>query len=260
MRPSSTLHSFFPGVFLGAVVGLIFGSLWATSISDAEMAKMRQAYESNYPAAAGADGETCALSTHSLTLVNDGQSVTVRAGSDVVETFTYEGFVYASFYDQNDEYAYISVRPDGLGGYILYSSLYSLYRIDLCSGETAVLAEAFMDKEADHALAVSPDEQLIALRTDLTTVTVRRIATGEELYAFQAASEYGAVGDAVFSPDSTKIAFAAAYNDAEAEGGTVYVGSLLTGEFGEYAKAGKPAGEGAVYIRGWLDNEIVNWY
>ena len=150
------------------------------------------------------------------------------------------------------DYAYVNIAPDGMGGYILYSGYYWVFRIDTSDWTYVQLPiDGFItDLNIEHQAAVMKDNV-----QGRTMMSVLDLNTFEKL-SYSANSEYGQIGDGLLSPDGTKLAFAAAIGaPVDTEKGVIYVFDLQDNTKDIYA----PVIEGIYQINGWIDNETLDY-
>ncbi len=127
---------------------------------------------------------------------------------------------------------YYSREPSGIGGYILFGGASSLYRVSLDDGQITEYLP--FDAQGGPAIcldALSPDYTAVAGHCTAGVITVRNLQTGESASITPPAEvgEFGALGSARFSPDGSRVAYALAANNPEAEQGWVAVSDGLSG-------------------------------
>jgi hypothetical protein len=158
------------------------------------------------------------LVTSEQTVNADGTvTIFISWKGEIVATLTkdapVDGYEVVLF-DQTEKNAYIAVNPTGFGGYILYGGARTVYQINL---ETKAFVEVYANENGGFATDVSPNDSTIA--------TFSSNEVGELILSLYSIEEYKEgpytdvstvldekffqAGDAVFSPDSTKVAYAA---------------------------------------------------
>lgn len=172
--------------------------------------------------------------TVSIALLWNGETIETVEGLD-------NGEYEVVLFEENEEYAYIAINYSGLGGYILYGGAHSLYQLDLRMQTVRAVFE--MDQTdgigaGRFVTDVSPDNTSIVvfsrneagqLTLETKNISDYMSANGSVDVVYLVDEEFTQAGDAVFSPDSMKLAYAA---------------SLGLGDFGE----GYLAEETAVFV------------
>ena len=152
---------------------------------------------------------------------------------------------------------YFNTCDTGFGGYILYAFCYGpTYRFDRTTDTvTKILSDG-------QVFDVSPNEdQVVWVENGDKSAhqfKIRTIATGKDqvITSPTVPAKYGQYGDAKFSPDAKKIAFAAAIGDSEKEQGSVIVADIATGKL-TYVVQDKAD---TIYtIKGWKDANTVDY-
>lgn len=175
----------------------------------------------------------------------------------VAELSTPEGSYLVPFrFSADGQRLYYSQEPSGLGGYILFGGISSLFVYNQADNTSKELLPTSMGAICIDDL--SPDEQLVAHHCgtgggtsvqDLQTGATTSIALPPEL-----ASEVGATGSARFSPDGKRLAFSLARRNPDDEQGWVAV----TDDLGGLSRVASTAPTGQVYeVMGWLDNNTL---
>lgn len=158
---------------------------------------------------------------------------------------------------QDGRSLYFSREPVGLGGYILFAGASSLYKIDLASKEISELIPGnFPAGKAACLDDISPDFLFAADHCADNGITVRELSSGATSFIAppDAFTAYGVMGSARFSPDGSRVAFALAKNNPDAEQGWVAVSDgrqgssklILTSDTGTYYT-----------VLGWLDSQML---
>ncbi len=148
---------------------------------------------------------------------------------------------------------YAKVCATGFGGYILYDFCYgTLYRVDLNT-------KAVTDLKIAHAEDISADEKMIAslnIVSDQRKIVVANLETKKTL-TFAVDKKYQQFGDPKFSPDGTKIAYAAAVGSPGSESGVVITVDLADGKQSVVAKT---SGQDNYFtVKGWKNNNVVDY-
>ncbi len=134
---------------------------------------------------------------------------------------------------------YYGLEPVGLGGYILFGGATNLWSYSSSDGKST---ELIKDKQVGGFIcidSVSPNDKLVAYHCSGKGIGVLDLATKKSSVIQLPADlkEVKALGDARFSPDSTRIAFAAARSNPDDEQGWILVSSGLTGASKMIAKS-----------------------
>jgi len=146
---------------------------------------------------------------------------------------------------------YINIKPDGMGGYVLYSGYRWMYQIDATDWSyVQIPIDGFMTElstEYQKALLIEHlGSRLAMVIMDLETF---------EKSSYSIDSTYGQAGDAYFSPDGTKVAYATAVGDPTNEASAIYIYNIVERLQTEYM----PHTAGVYEISGWLDNDSVDY-
>jgi Tol biopolymer transport system component len=151
---------------------------------------------------------------------------------------------------------FYSSEPTGLGGYILFDGFSSLYKLDMETGVTTTL----VPRDSLHMICLDDLNQPLTLLTDhcgeraihvldLTTSVSSTITPPAVV------TDATALGNAMISPDDTRVAFALGRNNPDDEQMWLAVSNGLNGEANLVFTS--PQGTHA-NIAGWLDaNTIV---
>ena len=152
---------------------------------------------------------------------------------------------------------YYSTEPYGIGGYILFSGASSLYRVNV---KDRSVQEVIPFKVTGGKWIcideLSNDERLIADHCAKTSIAIRDLSSGQTTTIQPPAEvkDFGFVGSARFSPDLTRVAFALAKGNPDAEQGWVAVSDSLGGT-SKLIVTGKP-GE-YFTVAGWLNADTL---
>ncbi len=259
---SHFLVHFIPGILLGSVVGLAFGSLLvASQIPHSATKQLAQG---------GAVTSDCVgsfkdLSWKALDEHNFGIYLKDKKISEV--DFPNGLFNAGNFYQVNSASinAYLDFNPDGLGGYILYPVTYDMIRVNTCTGKVdRLLDPTFGQGGIRQGLDISPDEKYLAqFFQDIgptISLQIRAIDDANDVQTYALPDQHYTQFDAKFSPDGSKIAVVAALGNAMSERGILWIFDMKTRTFGGYKGDGPihtSFGE-AWMMNGWTDNETVD--
>jgi hypothetical protein len=177
-------------------------------------------------------------------IYNNGQKIGVITPAKDQGADDRNLYDYTIFKQFNNE-VYIGFVPYGIGGYMLYFGPSYLYRIDLSTKKIKnVLNGGFVTD-------VSADGKLIYVihRSGQEFIVLKNLQTGF-VKKFAVASKYKQAGDALFSPNGKKIAYAAALGNPEKEAGKIFIVDIATGDKKIVATINK----GAYQILGWKYN------
>jgi Tol biopolymer transport system component len=152
---------------------------------------------------------------------------------------------------------YYSKEPYGIGGYILYSGASSLFRIDITTEQITEIIPFDPQKGSFTCLdAFSSDYSLVAEHCTPGVITVRSLDTGHSVTILPPAvvKDRSILGSARFSPDGSRLAFAGAKGNPDAEQGWLAVSDglgadstlITTSEPGQY-----------FVVLGWLNDSIL---
>lgn len=150
---------------------------------------------------------------------------------------------------------YYSKEPLGLGGYILFGGFSNLWVLDLASGSsTQIVPDAaagticLYDFTADAGLVAHACAQKVIDILSPSTAAITPIQPPPGLPDFQQH------GDALFSPDETRVAFGMALGNGDNEQGWVAVSDGLTGT----SRLVATAPQNDFYnVKAWLDNNTL---
>ncbi len=259
------LTLFFPGVFLGAVIGFIFGALLVAELAD-DAQKVQPVVADTTDSAAevvydgGFHEPGC---TEAATIVTETLDDTelrhriYRNGEGVVDVTT-DGPMVTEISENFPDATFIAFYPSGVGGYIPYAGPHFLYRIDHCTGEVIKVAPVF-DDENGMVTDVSEDGTLAAFVSQGTApmLGIRpsdMVTDMINVPTWTVSGDYTFIGDATISPDNQRIAFAVA-NGPENEGSEVMLVDTKTGVFTSVAKSGA-----ILHVFGWNEDGTVDYH
>jgi len=118
-----------------------------------------------------------------------------------------------------------------MGGYILFEGPSSLYRVNVNDRSVQEVIPYNVDGYPMCIDELSSDERLIADRCAKTSIAIHDLSSGQTTTIQPPADVTGFkfVGSARFNPDLTRVAYALAKNDPDAEQGWVAVSDSLSG-------------------------------
>lgn len=124
-----------------------------------------------------------------------------------------------SVFKQTKQYVYLAPEIDGFGGYILYEALPTrVIRVDLKTGDQKVFQVGGVLED------ISADEkQMIWIIAGQGTLgfAVYDVASGKRVLTIPVEKNFSQAGNAHFSPDMKKFAYAAALGLPDRDGGAV---------------------------------------
>lgn len=163
----------------------------------------------------------------------------------------------AEFWSADGQSLYFSKEPMGLGGYILFGGASNLYKINIATKEVSeVIPLGPTDGPQACLDAISADFRYVADHCAQNAITIRDLSSGGNTTIQPPAdlTGYKFVGSARFSPDGSRLAFAVAKGDQEAEQGWVAVSDSTSGG----SKMILASQSGSYYtVAGWLDDETL---
>jgi Tol biopolymer transport system component len=152
---------------------------------------------------------------------------------------------------------YFSKEPVGLGGYILFSGASNLYKIDVTTKQvTELIPEGSPSGPVICLDAISGDYRYVAEHCTQGVITIRDMTSGgtTTILPPEGAAGFQVMGNARFSPDGSRVAFALAKSNPDNEQGWVAVSDSLSGG----SKLVLSGPEGAYYTMvGWLDDQTL---
>ena len=163
----------------------------------------------------------------------------------------------AQFFSPDGQWLYFSKEPIGLGGYILFGGASNLYKINITTKEVVeLIPQGPTDGPQACLEAISADFRYVADHCAQNAITIRDLSSGGKTTIQPPAdlTGYKFVGSARFSPDGSRLAFALAKGDQEAEQGWVAVSDSTSGG----SKMILASQAGTYYtVAGWLDDQTL---
>ena len=163
----------------------------------------------------------------------------------------------AQFFSPDGQWLYFSKEPIGLGGYILFGGASNLYKINITTKEVVELIPLGPSNGPQACLdAISADFHYVADHCAQNAITIRALSSGGKTTIQPPAdlTGYKFAGSARFSPDGSRLAFALAKGDQEAEQGWVAVSDGTSGG----SKMILASQAGSYYtVAGWLDDQTL---
>ena len=163
----------------------------------------------------------------------------------------------AQRWSSNGQSLYFSTEPCDMGGYILFGGASSLYRVNV--NDRSVQEIMPFSVNGDKLICInelSSDDRLIADHCAMTSIAIHDLSSGQATTIQPPADVTGSnfVGSARFSPDLTRVAFALAKGDPNAEQGWVAVSDSLSGP-SKLIATDKP---GRYFtVAGWLNADTL---
>jgi hypothetical protein len=152
---------------------------------------------------------------------------------------------------------YFSREPSGIGGYIVFAGASSLYKIDLDSKQISeLIPTSFPSGKAACLDALSLDDRYVADHCAQNVITIHDLSTGTTttIQPPEGLTGYRVMGDARFSPDGSRVAFALAKSDPNGEQGWIAVSQGLQGS----SQLILTSAAGVSYsVIGWLDDQTL---
>lgn len=152
---------------------------------------------------------------------------------------------------------YFSKEPVGIGGYISFSGASNLFQINIATKEVKEIIPVSADSGPQICLdAMSGDYRYVADHCTQGVITIRDLQSGGTVTIEPPTdiTDYRQMGSARFSPDGSKVAFALAKGNPDAEQGWVAVGDSAGGG----SKTILVGNVGSFYmVAGWLDDQTV---
>ena len=160
-------------------------------------------------------------------------------------------FSYVNILKQTKDAAYLSVEPDGIGGYLLYAISFPLYKLDLSTNK--------LSKTTDYGSEVSSGERYIAgadRNQKIHSIVLKDMTTGK-IKKFPVDKKYNQFGSIRISPNEMKLAYAAAIGDPDNERGDIYIIDIASGN---QTKVNSDEITGhAPIVNYWKDNSTLIW-
>ncbi len=185
----------------------------------------------------------------------DGSQLTTLLTDTTVITAPHEWV--AERWSRDGQSLYFSTEPYGIGGYILFAGASSLYRVNV--NDRSVQEVIPYDVNGGKMICIdelSNDERLIADHCAKTSIAIQDLSSGQTTTIQPPAdvTDFNFVGSARFNPDLTRVAYALAKGDPNAEQGWVAVSDSLSGP-SKLIVTGKP-GEYFTVV-GWLNVDTL---
>ena len=163
----------------------------------------------------------------------------------------------AEFWSADGKSLYFSKEPVGLGGYIVFSGISDLYKIDIASKQvTDVIPQPAEVTQNPCVDAISADYRFVADHCQQGMITIRDLQSGSTVTLQPPAdfTGYRLMGTARFSPSGDRVAFALAKGNPDDEQSWLAVGSSAGGNAQLIATSDK----GNYYnVIGWLDDQTL---
>jgi len=178
--------------------------------------------------------------------------------SEKVETMPPYALV-AQRFSADGKSLYFSKEAYGIGGYILYGGASSLYRLDLASKQVTEIIPLDLQAAQSPFICLdglSPDYALVASHCAPYEITVLALDTRHAVTILPPAvvKDRSIVGSARFSPDNSRLAFAGAKGDPDAEQGWLAVSDGL-GSSSSLIITSEP--DHYFTVIGWLNNSTL---
>jgi hypothetical protein len=138
----------------------------------------------------------------------------------------------AQRWSQDGQALYYSTEPYGIGGYILFGGASSLYRVNV--QDHSVQEVIPFEASGGKMICIdelSSDERLTADHCAETSIAIHDLSSGQTTTIQPPAdvSGFQVMGSARFNPDATRVAYALAKRNPDAEQGWVAVSDGLSG-------------------------------
>lgn len=153
-----------------------------------------------------------------------------------------------SILKQTKTNAYLQVRPDGLGGYVLYPMSFPLYKLDLVANTLA--------KISDSASDVSDSERYIVGTNHSAHIITLLDLSANKTQEFTVESKYAQFGDVKVSPNDKKIAYAASIGNPDNEKGDIFIVTIAGGA---QLKVNNYEINRSTKVFGWSTNDDLDW-
>lgn len=159
-------------------------------------------------------------------------------------------------WSQDGTRLYFSKEPLGLGGYILFGGRTNLWSLDASSGRTTELVPERSKNAAACIDDLALNEKLVADHCDLKTMRIINLVDNKSVVINPPsnAPQFGLVGGARFSPDSSRLAYALARHDSNNEQGWVALSDGMNGTSSLIATS--PAKD-YFWVAAWLDSDTI---
>jgi hypothetical protein len=162
----------------------------------------------------------------------------------------------AQFWSADGKSLYFSREPSGIGGYILFDGASSLYKIDLASKQVSEVIPVKFSSGMICLDAVTADLRYVADHCAQNVITIRDLTSGgtTTIQPPDGLTGFKVLGSARFSPDGSRVAYALAKSNPDAEQGWVAVSDGLEGS----SKLIMTGDAGIFYnVVGWLDDQTL---
>lgn len=203
--------------------------------------------------------ETKTKPTVTVEMSANGNKYTVKKNGKAVYEIPWkadtEGEI--AMFKQTEKFAYVGEYIGGLGGYILYEEAgpIRLYRVNLETDEVKI----FSRKKIAVAMDISPDESAAVWKESgegAGKIIVANLTTGTE-ESFAVPVKYRQFGNARFSPDGKKIAYAGALGEVGQEAGAVLMVDIAAGSHTTVVETKQK--NNYFTVRGWKDDTTVDY-
>jgi hypothetical protein len=209
------------GFVIGGVVVLILaaGGFLIYNLRGGSTASQPVAIDEAPPAVSASQIVTVEANEVNFRFIRSGETIATLPVSDAQKTMT--------LLRQVGNIAYFKAVPAGDNGYILFgSSAPQVVAIDSTNGSVAILKH-----DGRRIEDISPNGQFVAWTEYLDNgdknIVVQNVKTNTE-QSFPVEKKFTQFGDAYFSPDSAKLAYAAAIGFPGKENGIAYIIDLKT--------------------------------
>ena len=192
-----------------------------------------------------------------LVSATDGSQLTTLLTDTTPITAPHQHQWVAERWSRDGQSLYFSTEPAEGGGYILFEGPSNLYRVNV--NDRSVQEVIPYNVNGDGMMCIdelSSDERLIADRCAKTSIAIHDLSSGQTTTIQPPADVTGfkIVGSARFNPDLTRVAYALAKHDPDAEQGWVAVSDSLSGG-SKLIVTGKP---GRFFtVAGWLNADTL---
>jgi WD40-like Beta Propeller Repeat len=197
------------------------------------------------------------LETSLMTSAPDGSQLEILHKEQASSSARFQ--MVAQRWSADGKSLYYSKEPYGIGGYILFDGASSLYRIDLATQQITELIP-FTPQATPGVFicldALSPDYSMVADHCTPGVISVLSLDTHKTATILPPVEvkDKSILGSARFSPDGSRLAFAGAKGNPDAEQGWLAVSEglgagsqlIVTSEPGKY-----------FLVLGWLDDSTL---
>ncbi len=165
--------------------------------------------------------------------------------------------LFAEFWSADGKDLYFSKEPVGLGGYIVFSGISDLYKINIANKQVTDIVPMPAEITQNPCIdAISLDYRFLADHCQQGEITIRDLQSSSTTSIQPPAdfTGYRLMGTARFSPAGNQVAFALAKGDPNNEQGWLAVGDS-TGGTAKIIATGDP---GSYYnVIGWIDDQTL---